>query len=200
MNLKKKIINLGLIFTTLVIGISIGKLFDIPYAKLKTEIDAMQLISIGVTVWIAFIIATIIDKEKDENKREKELILKRTEDLYLILDDFNQRIITGELKYKKTTSTLKRINTTLKLIFKVINETKISINTELKDIQKITRKLNVLLTETPINEEDINGSDLPIKIKDSIIKLNNGRVIEIESKFDSLKNMILVFQLEINKG
>lgn len=60
--------------------------------------------------------------------------------------------------------------------------------------------IRTTLTNTPsITDEQLNSTDLPIEIMDSIIHFNKERISQLEVKFDTLKDLLLELQIDINK-
>lgn len=196
------VIGVCLLFATFSIGIVVGKLVDFKYFKVDNNINIIDVISVAVTVFAAYIVTKVLDKEKQDNRNEKDLIIKRTEDIYQLIDDSNNKVIIGAIKYQEAASHFKRINVSLNCIYRIMTNTKIETNDQLKkDIFSNTKKIRDLLTDTPkISETDIQNSNLPNEVKDSIVHLTQNRIVEIETEYDKLRDNILLLQLTINKA
>lgn len=192
----------GLLLASFATGIVVGKLFDFKYFKVDSYINVVDVISVAVTMFAAYIVTKVLDKEKQDNRTEKDLIIKRTEDIYQLIDDSNNKVITGAIKYQEAASHFKRINVSLNCIYRIMLNTRIETNDQLKkDILGNTKKLRNLLTDTPkISETDIQNSNLPNEVKDSIVHLTQNRIVEIETEYDKLRDNILLLQLTINKA
>lgn len=199
---SKYVIGACLLFATFSIGIVVGKLVDFKYFKVDNNINIIDVISVAVTIFAAYIVTKVLDKEKQDNRNEKDLIIKRTEDIYQLIDDSNNKVIIGAIKYQEAASHFKRINVSLNCIYRIMTNTKIETNDQLKkDIFGNTKKLRDLLTDTPkISETDIQNSNLPNEVKDSIVHLTQNRIVEIETEYDKLRDNILLLQLTINKA
>ncbi len=199
---SKTIFRIILLSALFVVGVVAGKLIDLPYFKIQKKIDLISIISISATLFAAWYIAKIIDKEKVENRSEKDLILKRTEDIYKLVDESYQKIVLGKIVFQEAATHLKRINISIGGIYRTLDQ--VNLVTDLKiraNILSNTRKLRDLLTNTPILDDgQIQGSNLPIEIKHGIIHLNKNRIAEIESEYDKLKDNILLMQLSINRA
>jgi hypothetical protein len=191
-----------LILASFIIGIVVGKLFNIHYFKVDQNINIVDVVSVGVTIFAAYIVSKVLDKQKQDNRSEKDLIIKRTEDIYQLIDDSSSKIIRGEIKYQEAASYIKRINVSLSCIYRIINKTIISPDSDLKkSIFANTKKLRDLLTDTPIiSESQIQELNIPSDVRESIIHLTHNRIIEIESEYDKLRDNILLLQLTINKS
>lgn len=183
-------------------GFIVGKLLNITYFTIEQDINLIDIVSICVTVFAAWYISGILETEKQDNRTEKDLIIRRTEDIYQLIDDSHQKVITGNIPFNEATSHLKRINVSIKGIYKILTKTGLTTEEDLKSqLQGNTRKLRDLLTNTPvIDSQQIQNSNLPVSVVNGIIHLNQNRIAEIEGEYDKLKDNILVLQISINKA
>lgn len=183
-------------------GVIVGKLLNITYFTLEQDINLIDVVSICVTVFAAWYISGILETEKQDNRTEKDLIIRRTEDIYQLIDDSHQKVITGNIPFNEATSHLKRINVSIKGIYKILTKTGLTTEEDLKtQLQGNTRKLRDLLTNTPvIDSQQIQNSNLPVSVVNGIIHLNQNRISEIEGEYDKLKDNILLLQISINKA
>lgn len=184
------------------IGVVVGKFVNIGYFSIDEKVNLIDIVSICVTMFAAWYITDVLETEKQDNRTEKDLIIKRTEDIYQLIDDSHQKVITGNIPFQDATTHLKRINVSLKSIYKVLTTTGLITDETLKgQLFLHTRKLRDLLTNTPvIDTEQIQGSNLPISVVNGIIHLNQNRIAEIETEYDKLKDNILHLQICINKA
>lgn len=199
---SKHVITVCLLCASFVIGVVFGKLVDVKYFKVDENINIIDVISVAVTIFAAYIVTKVLDKEKQDNRTEKDLIIKRTEDIYQLIDDSNIRVVSGAIKYQEAASHFKRINVSLHCIYRIMSNTKIETDEQLKlSIFGSTKKLRDLLTDTPkITESDIQNSNLPNEVKDGMVHLTQNRIVEIETEYDKLRDNILLLQLAINKA
>lgn len=191
----------ALIIAILAVGIVLGKFINVSYFKIEEKIDLISIVSLAVTLFAAWYISKILDKEKEDSRTEKDLILKRTEDIYQLIDGSHQKVVSGKIPFQEASSHLKRINTSISSIYRILEKIPLQTDQVLKENLLINnRKLRDLLTNTPIiNDQQIQGSNLPIEVKNGIIYLNRNRIAEIEFEYDKLKDNILLMQLSINK-
>lgn len=183
-------------------GVVAGKLINIKYFQIEEKVNLIDILSICVTLFAAWYISSILEIEKQDKRTEKDLIIRRTEDIYKLIDDSNQKIITGSIPFQDATSHLKRIHISIKSIYKVLIKTGLNPEPVLKtQLNSNTRKLRDLLTNTPmITPQQIQNSNLPIAVVNGIIHLNQNRIAEIETEYDKLKDNILELQIGINKS
>lgn len=183
------------------LGILIGKYIDFPYFEISKSIDLTNLLSILVTILLAILITVFFDKRKNDNRVEKDLILRRVENVYEITNELQREAISGVIPYTEAASSIKRINTSMQSIYKTVEKCEFSIKDDIKESIKIAiSDLRDILTDTPkFNEAQIKSSDLPIEVKDGVIKYNRQRIGQIEAKFDILKDKLLELEIRVNK-
>jgi hypothetical protein len=192
----------ALCFAIFASGVVVGKLINITYFSIDEKVNVFDILSICATLFAAWYISGILEKEKQDNRTEKDLILRRTEDIYQLIDDSHQKVVSGSIPFQDATSHLKRINTSIKSIYKVLASTALTTDGNLKNqIFNNTRKLRDLLTNTPIiSPQEIQSSNLPVSVVNGIIHLSQNRIAEIEGEYDKLKDNILFLQIAINKA
>lgn len=186
----------------IVLGYLIARYVEIPYFEVSKTIDITNIFGLLVTIFIAIIITTVFEKRNNDYRVEKDLIINRVDKLYEITDSFQKQLNKGQIHLTNASSSLKRITTGLNSIYKLINKCRFRITDDIKDTLK--RNLNDIRktsTYTPqTNKTNLRNSiDLPIKIVDSIIYYNEDRKSQLEVKLDSLKDLLLELQIDINK-
>lgn len=185
-----------------VTGFVVSKFIDLPSISINEKVDVVAVLQIVATFVAAFLVARVLDKQKQDDRIEKDLILKRIEDVYLRVEQNYVHVLDGKIEYAAAAAQIKRILTTVSSVMKLLEARKISIS-ERSANAVITniRKLRDLLTDTPnIKEHEIAEARLSIQVKDGIIHLSKDRLIQIESEYEKIKDSILVLQLEINKA
>ncbi len=195
------IVKIVFCFCLILLGIWIGKVTDFPHFEISKSIDLINVLSILVTVLLAILITVYFDKRKSDNRIEKDLILRRVDNIYEITNELQREAISGEIPYTEAASSIKRINTSMQSIYKTVDKCEFSIKDDIKtSIRNAISDLRDILTDTPkMTEAQIEKSDLPIEVKNGIIKFNRQRISQIEVKFDSLKDKLLELEIRINK-
>lgn len=183
------------------IGILIGKLISVPYFEVSKSIDLIDIFSVLVTIIIAILLTVFFDKRKNDSRIEKDLILRRVDNVYEIICELQKESISGTIPYTEAASSIKRISTSMRSIYNTIEKCQFTIKKDIKESIKIAIiDLRNILTDTPIiNENEIENSDLDIKVKDGNIIFKKQKLIQIESKFDVLKDFLLELEIRINK-
>jgi hypothetical protein len=197
------IIKITIFISILILGILIGKVVkDWPLFTLNYSLSITHIISIGTTLFIAILISYYFDKEKQNNRNEKDLILKRMDDVYMHIETLSTKIEDGSISYQEAASKVKRINMAFTNVFNVIKISDASLDdVDKKDFLDKSKSLRNLLTETPkLDEDELKGVEIPIEVKDGIIKYTQARISEIETLFERIKSQLLELQLKINKS
>jgi len=178
-------------------GFVAGKAMSFPSFSIENKVNLVDATSILVTIFVAWYISVIIEKEKEEGRTEKNLILKRTDEVCQLIDRAQQRVNTGSFPLQEATSSLKRVYISLKTISKILIQTRIKTDVNVRnEITACTRRLRELLTSTPIN----GSSNTAVKVIDGVVHLSQNRIAEIENEFDKLKDNILLLEISINKA
>lgn len=200
-NLKNKLIQGGIYLTFIVFGYAIARLFDIPHFEVAKSIDISNVITLIVTAWLAILITTVFEKQNNNHRVEKDLIITRVDNVFEIAASLQLESNTGKIHLTEASSSIKRINTSLKSIYKIVDKCHFTITDDIKErIKNDLSDLRDILTNTPvISDEQLNSENLPIEIKDSIVHYNKDRVSQIEVKFEGIKDLLLELQIEINK-
>lgn len=185
------------------LGIVIGKFVNIlPHFKVDETVNLVDVLSIIATLFLAWYVSKILDKEQQDSRGEKDLILKRIEDIYQLIDESHRKVIFTKVAYQEAASYCKRINLSLKTIFTVIECIEFSIDADLKGkLQANSKKLRDLLTNTPpLANPSQQLSTPPITVTGGILHLSENRVLEVENEYDNLKNNVLLLEISINKA
>jgi len=189
----------------LIIGILIGKTIQCwPIFTLKTEIDtvgaAISLLSLAVTLGVAYWVATILESTKEANRVEKDLFIKRIDDIYLLIEDTSSQVALQQIEHSLAVSSIKRISVNILSVIDTIATTGIKVDdTHRTNIVLSTRSLNTLLTSTPrLTQQHLD--DIPLEVREGIILMSTDRRLQIDSEFDKLKRLIFTLELAINKA
>lgn len=199
-NLKNNLIQAGLYFSFIAFGYFITRFFEIPYFEISKSIDVSNVLTLIMTAWLAILITTVFEKQNNDYRIEKDLIITRVGNIYDIADSLQLESNSGRIHITEASSSLKRINTALNSIYKIVDKCHFKITDSLKDrLKNSLADIRNTLTNTPfLTDEQLNSKDLPIEIKDSIIHFNKDRVSQLEVKFDTLKDLLLELQIHIN--
>lgn len=198
--IKNKIIIGGIYLSVFIAGFIVSKAVDFQYFEISKNIDIVNILSLIITVWLAILITTIFEKRNGDYRIEKDLIINRIGNIFDIASTLQVESITGKIAFTEAASSIKRINTSLCSIYKIVSKCHFDISDPIQ--HKLSSNLTELreaLTNTPrLSEEQINATNLPIEIRDGMIYYNRDRISQIEVKFDNLKDILLELQIDIN--
>lgn len=201
LNVKKiNLVNVAISLSIFVFGFVIGKIINFPFFEMDKNINLVHIASLGTTVLIAILVSKVINKETQECRVEKDLLIKKLDDLLGLIETIHSDIFKKEIDYSSAAATIKRIRGSLTYILEITKQVPILIEKDL--LEGITNTISELkdkLTNTPSNlETDIEN--LPLKVKNGIIHIHKDRLTLVEGVIGKLKNQILSLQLVINKG
>jgi hypothetical protein len=189
----------------LVIGVLLGKTIQRwPIIKVKTEVDTIgaiiSLISLSVTLAVAYWVASILESKKEANRAEKDLIIRRIDDVYSLIEETSTKVAVQQLDLTIAVANIKRISVNINSVITAVGNTEIIIESIHKDgIVEAIGTLKDLLTNTPpIRDEHL--ADLPLEIREGIIHMSTDRRLQIDTEFDKIKRLIFNLELAINKG
>lgn len=191
-----KIIYSSSLIIALLSGIIIGKVINWPFFKVDERVNLVDIFSIIITLIIAYFIAKVIEKEKEDDRAEKNLIISKLTCSSNTIDDLSDQINKKEILYIDATSKIKKINLDITCAFNGLKISTVTLeNDERVEINKKIKKIKDLITDTPLSNQNKNES---IKVENGVIKISNARAIEIESELGKLKNEIFLLQMKIN--
>ena len=184
-------------------GISIGVACkNWPNLTLKHEVDLValftSLFSMAITLLAAYWVTTVLERNKDISRFEKELIISRATSFDNFIESSFGFIPLGQIQYSTAASITKRANAFNDSILNAIAISSISIeNGYHKKLQGSLRTIKNLLTDTPVSNTVINP---PLAVANGIITYTPSRLLEIENEVDALRGQILSYILFINKS
>jgi prepilin signal peptidase PulO-like enzyme (type II secretory pathway) len=200
--LRKHRLEAGLSVIFLLIGFLIGLAFrfSLPFQlQFEDKVNAIDVLSIVCTVILAWIVATVLDKQKHAENTSKEIIVRRLEELYAFISDTAAKSTEPKFPLTSATSSTKRINVTLSSVYNLLESIGSPANEDLKTkIEHQVIKLNELMTSSPV--DDGTGVQLAVRVENGILNFNQARKLEIEAGFESLKNYIISLEIEVNRA
>lgn len=200
-NIKNNLIKTGIYISLIAFGYILARFINFPHFEFSKTIDISDILGLVVTIWLAILITTVLEKQKNDHRVEKDLIISRVGSIYEIASSLQIGSNSGQIHLTEASSSLKRINTSLNSIHKIIEKCHFNVSNEIKcKTDTCLSELRDVLTSTPsIPVDQINSNDIPIAVREGIIHYNRERVSQIEVKFETLKDLLLELQIEINK-
>lgn len=198
-NLKNNLSKVGIYISIAIFGYIFARYFNVPHFEVSKTVDISNILSLLMTAWIAILISTVFEKKNGDNRIEKDLIIGRVGNMYDIAATLQIESNTGSIHLTEANSSLKRINTSLSSVYKIVEKCHFSISDEIKEkIKTCIAELKEMLTNTPALPAQLNNPQVPIEIRENIVYYNQDRMAQIGVKFDLLKDLLLELQIEIN--
>lgn len=199
---NKQTLNLILIGTIIFsIGFISGKLTNWGYFTISKEISIAEAISIFLTIGVAIYITNVLERDLQDNRNEKDLLLRRTDEISNKINECLNTISSDTISFFKITHGIQRINLSIRYVFEAIIKLEIeSVESDLRDsyVGDIKR-LRDLCTNTPIAQEENSEPKPDIEIKDNKVFLSESRRSQVEQELEKLKNKVFMLQVEINR-
>lgn len=178
------------------IGVTIGKLIDWGYFILNKEISIIEALSLFATIGAAIYIANVLEKEVQDKRNEKDLLLKRSEEISKKIDDCLDTISVDNIPFFKVTHGIQRLTLSIRYVLEAIARSKKTFESDLgSTYMEDIRFLRQFLTDTPKG----NSTNPDLSIENDLIRISPRRQILIEMKLEELKNKLFVLQIEINR-
>lgn len=198
--MKKKVINIIVLFTVFSIGFTTSKLTNWGYFTLNKDISIIDALSLFVTIGLAIYISKILEKEVQESRVEKDLFINKLCEIEIVLGNIEDYVESKDSSFSKVNSKvhLCRIlkNSFFESLKDILSKSNKTIFAELENKVSINiNNLKRLLTETPI---DKNNSSV-VSLKNGIVNYSDDRVLDIKVEINSIKDSLFKTKVKINK-
>lgn len=190
--------------TILSVLIMLGSFALIVIVRYRSEIDfdfripAIEVISLGVTFFLAWWIADKIEKGRTEERFEKQLIIDKLKELDCCLKDFKQWIdVGGSFLSSLLVGKLTEYRGIASNISEALDENYKSISDDYKSKKSLPRRLTELkklCTFIPLRPQDDE-----IVLNEDEYSYNSDRVDKIDKMIVLIRQEIFHLQLRINK-
>ena len=197
----EKILNVFFFICVLLMGYVLSFVFQIEKKHIEYKINILDAISFIATLLLAYIIYDVIDRNKEVRVREKEIILKKTDEFYSFIDERQKIIADNSVSFNHVSRIQKRIDSQIVIIESLIKQCNLTTGKDFKgEFRKLANDLNKLLTLTPTNLQITQGVIVEIVISNNIVTYTLRRLSDIEDQFESLKSKIAEYQIKINNS
>ena len=193
--MSKLIVAVALIALGWVLGQSIENIAFFTYSH---EISLIDVISLIVTVFMAWYVSRILEKSIQDKRTEKDLILSKIDEVdqainSLILLNSSESTVS----YVKVVHILTKSRKWSVRFWNIIDQKYKGLSNKEKDnytsmLNKM-REANILCTYTPPT-----GVDENILIVDGEITYSNARKYEIDIKLESIRDDLIDFKMKVN--
>jgi hypothetical protein len=151
-------------------------------------------------VLVTVLVANYLEKHNQAERKEKELLLRRLDLIFPLVQDFEKSNENGNLT--EIAATLKRVSVSCNLFNRVVKDLNYPPHILAEtDFDNLIREIRRLATDTPIKEIEVHAkrSKCCASVKDGIITLTTDRKALLDGKVDEIKSKLLKVQIVINK-
>jgi hypothetical protein len=191
--LHKFEIVIAVIFAALGFVTGLATRYDLQFNfRFDDKIDAIELLSLAATIVLAWLVASVLDKQKEADKSAKEIILKRAEELHSLVVQSASRVAADNLTYSEAANITKRIDVAVRRLWPMLENAEVNYDDGVKAaFSKHIDELEGLLTE--INQPELT-------VENNIIHFSRDRSVAVEAAFDELRDRISTLELTIIRG
>jgi Na+-transporting NADH:ubiquinone oxidoreductase subunit NqrC len=188
----------AIVFCLIGFVLGVGARYDLQLqTRFDDKINAVDLLTLICTVIIAWVVTSILDRQKQAEKTAKDTLLKRAEELHNFILETAIKSTSANFLYTDAASAAKRVVVTTDRICKLLESNQISCDTQIKtDINNHVDKLLDLMTNTPV-QDSTDTSQQAVEVKDGKLSFSSERALEIENTFEDLKHSVMVLELAI---
>ncbi|WP_316758590.1 hypothetical protein [Pedobacter aquatilis] len=196
------------LITVIITAISTVVLIILGYAlklhekfSFKYEIDVVAaiigLLTLVVTALLAYWVSNIIEKARDLNKNEKEIILSRIADFSRHIDSMLDALYSNNIPLIKVTSSIKQCNLMNSGILFLITESQtIETNTSYQTlIFNQLQDIKSMMTDYPANPQLAAGQIEPVQVISNSYVYTDTRIIEVELSLGAIKDELAKYSL-----
>ena len=184
------------------VGFLVGKIFSVPVFSFDKSVNLVHLISVLCPVIITIIVAILLDHKKESNKVKRDLILKRSDDLYRLIDDVSIIIdAQSEIPLSDVTSKLKRLSVLAQSVSQSLKAAFPNEKCFMSEFVVIHKGLKNSLTYTDVSDTsscEINKDHNKIIINDGKCAYGSQRIMEINAEIEKLRSFVFNLQVFIS--
>ncbi|MCL2219097.1 MAG: hypothetical protein FWC23_01415 [Chitinispirillia bacterium] len=197
--MKKKLINIICCLVILSICIPIGILLTIGHFDLSMQISIIDALTLLATVIMAFYVTTVLEKEVQDVRIQKELYIAKITELEQLLGSFETLLEEATVPYQKVNRRICLCRLKKHSIFKAIKGNFKQIKPkEFEGFEKdITDNINILrklFTETSV----VSVPTPDISMKNNILTYSQNRIEEILTVINITNENFFKLKIRIN--
>lgn len=179
------------------IGLILGYSFKGNFFFSK-EINPVELLTLFVTIFLAWYFSIVIEKNRNADRGAKELFISRISSTIKTIDDFFIYIHTQDIKFQNVTLFNKSIRISIDSIYKLSRKLGIKLSTE-KENNLISnlKLLKMKTTYTSPRSKRISTLKIDLAIKNNILIVTDHKLPEIANILTTIKDELFTLQIEI---
>lgn len=195
--MQKKIVRISIyVIVGAIIGFLVARIPSLEIISFDTKIPIFDVISLLITIAMAFYVAQILEKDVQNSQQGKQMYLDRINQNEEILLQINEYLQTDTILLTRVTNLLHRFRSRQTSINKALKERikKDIFKTEQDALEADIRDLKRLLTDTPIDNTDTSN----ISIRNGVVKYSKNRLTEISTCVLNIDNQLFDLKHQIN--
>lgn len=179
------------------LGLGINYQLDFGF-RFDDKINPTDLLQVFVGVILVWVIASSLEKKKLAERNSKEILQRRVRELHTLVDQFSEHKFNDNYAYVDATSALKRIETGLESIRRLIEATGLIFpDSLLDDVNNSSTQLDGLLTNTPLRDQE-DDAQAELTLAGGICTFGDDLLTRLNESFDQLKHALLELEIRIN--
>lgn len=197
--MNKVVINIIIGVLCLILGIIIGQSPLSPFT-IDTKIGLLETADIVITVCFGIYLARILEKQIQDHRSEKDILIERITNIESCLSDIESIEADSEIRYAAVVSKISKAREKKNRLVKHLKKKLKGKN--LKTIEDFEtslkpdfKTLKNLLTDSPL----VPSTPPEVTITDGNVKYSASRIDEIITTIFDLNDKLLNFKLFINK-
>lgn len=166
--------------------------------RFDDKINPTDLLQVFVGVILVWVIASGLEKKKLAERNSKDILQRRVRELHTLVDQFSEHKFNDNYAYVDATSALKRIETGLESIRRLIKATGLVFpDFLLDDVNSSATELDGLLTNTPLRDQE-DDAQAELTLAGGICTFGGDLLTRLNECFDTLKHALLELEIRIN--
>ncbi len=166
--------------------------------SLTKEINPFDILSIFVTLFIAYYIGIFIENDKIINKSLKELFITKISELEMLLGNLYDDLDNDEIPLIKVTTPMKKIRKGISLIYSSASNLDLQLDNKREfKLGNLAKKLLDLSTYTPPVQIVPDRMPIDLEIKENQIIFRPSKKTQIFNTLDNLKNELFQLKIEL---
>lgn len=171
-----------------------------PNLQFDNKVDPVGLLSLTCTVILAWVVASILDREREAEKSAKVILLKRTEELHAFVNENATAARSGRLHYNQAAAMIKRVELTINRLWNLLEGAHVTCDPQMRlSILAHVEAMDVLLTDTP-TVAPFTGQVPPLRVENGMLLFNEQRALEVDVAFEDLRDRLTELQFAIING
>lgn len=186
------------IIVGIIIGFVLTKLRYSESVTISSEISLFDVISLLVTVLLAFYVAQILERDVQNTQVGKQMYIAKIEQNESVLSSLNDYIGEDVILLSRINNILHRYRTIQNTIHTALKHKskRGKFKGDCEAIENEAKELNKLLTMTPIDCSDQSN----ITIREGIITYSTNRITEITTCLLRIDNLLFELKHKINNA